>query len=76
MAEGNRLEQERPAPFMTRVGLALVLIAALLGSVYGLLHVSVRTINPTQKAATGHFPWECGLCHEVDAKAPLVKVEK
>lgn len=71
--DGIRSDREQPLPLMTRIGLALVLVAVLLGSVYGLLHMSVRPINPAQEAPSGHFTWHCSLCHQVTASAPVLK---
>jgi hypothetical protein len=66
-------EEERPASLLARIGLAAVLVAVLIVAVYALLHMSVRPINPAQETPTGHFMWNCAVCHDVNPKAPLLK---
>jgi hypothetical protein len=53
---------------------AVLLLGILVAAVLGLTHMSVRAINPAQKAPKGHFPtMQCSLCHTVSASARLVR---
>lgn len=77
--EGGRYVSEvkgvrsRAMVWLGRAGTAAILAAILGVAVYGLTHVSVRPINPAQKAPKGHFAMQCSLCHTVDALTKLVR---
>lgn len=73
-AAAESSETRPDLPFGWREAATILLLALVLGvGVYGLTHMSVRPINPSQKAPTGHFSLRCGLCHNVSASVKLVQ---